>query len=97
MSMKNLILPSPLQFSSWGNLMVQPDFVWILEQQIKIKEQFFDAEPIPSPEDIFAKLQGDKYYSKIDISKGFGQIPTLIPHKEINTRLHSLLHKVTSN
>ena len=39
------------------------------------KRTVFDAEPMPLPEDIFAKLRGDKYYSKIDICKGFSQIP----------------------
>jgi hypothetical protein len=35
----------------------------------------FDGEPMPSADDIFAKLQGDKYYSKIDLAKGYWQVP----------------------
>ncbi|XP_033646392.1 uncharacterized protein LOC117305621 [Asterias rubens] len=35
----------------------------------------FDAEPMPDAEEIFSKLSGDKYFSKIDLSKGYWQIP----------------------
>ena len=31
----------------------------------------FDAEPIPDQEEIFAQLAKDKYFSKIELSKGF--------------------------
>ena len=34
----------------------------------------FDAEPMTSANDIYAKLYGDKYFSKIDLSKGYWQI-----------------------
>ena len=34
----------------------------------------FDAEPMPNA-DIFAKLAGCKYFSKLDLSKGYWQIP----------------------
>ena len=30
----------------------------------------FDAEPMPSANDIYAKLSGDKYFSRIDLSEG---------------------------
>ena len=35
----------------------------------------FDREPMPTTEDIFSKLQQDVYYSKMDFSKGYWQIP----------------------
>ena len=35
----------------------------------------FDAEPIPNTEDIFTKLAGCKYFSKLDLSKGYWQVP----------------------
>lgn len=35
----------------------------------------FDAEPMPSVEDLFVKLAGCRYYSKIDLSKGYWQVP----------------------
>ena len=34
----------------------------------------FDTEPMGNPEDIMAKLKDDKFFSKIDLSKGFWQI-----------------------
>ena len=34
----------------------------------------FDAKPMPSADDIYAKLSGDKYFSKIDLRKGYWQI-----------------------
>ena len=41
----------------------------------------FDPEPMPTAEDLFQKLSGDKFYSKIDLSKGYWQIT--IPGKDI--------------
>lgn len=35
----------------------------------------FDTEPMPSIEDIFAKLKDDCFFSKIDLAKGYWQIP----------------------
>jgi transposase InsO family protein len=35
----------------------------------------FDGEPMPSMTDIFSKLHKDKYFTKMDLSKGFWQIP----------------------
>ena len=34
----------------------------------------FDPQPMPHPEDLFLQL-GESKYSKIDLSKGFWQIP----------------------
>ena len=34
-----------------------------------------DSEPMPNPEDIFATLEGDAFFTKIDLSKGYWQIP----------------------
>lgn len=39
------------------------------------KVTIFDSEPMPCADDIFAKLQGDLYFTKIDLSKGYWQIP----------------------
>ena len=38
------------------------------------KNTRFDAEPIPNPEAIFAKLGGKCYFSRLDFSKGYWQI-----------------------
>ena len=35
----------------------------------------FDNEPMPTAEDIYAKLKGARYFSKFDLTKGFWQIP----------------------
>jgi hypothetical protein len=34
-----------------------------------------DAHPLPLPEDMFDKLQGHRMFSKLDLTKGFWQIP----------------------
>ena len=36
----------------------------------------FDTEPMGNIEDIVAKLHGDRYFSKFDLTKGYWQIPT---------------------
>ena len=41
----------------------------------------FDPEPMPTAEHLFQKLSGDKFYSKIDLSKGYWQIT--IPEEDI--------------
>ena len=35
----------------------------------------FDAEPMPNPDSIFSKLTGKRYVTKIDLSKGYWQVP----------------------
>ena len=42
----------------------------------------FDAEPIPIPEEIFSKLSNCKYFTKIDLSKGYWQIKLTEDSKE---------------
>ena len=42
----------------------------------------FDAEPIPDHDEIFTKLSSDQYFSKIDLSKGYWQIPLQDSAKE---------------
>ena len=34
----------------------------------------FDAEPMTNPEEIFSKMQKSKYFSKMDLSKGYWQV-----------------------
>ena len=38
------------------------------------KLTIFDPEPMPAAVDLFQKLNGDKFFSKLDLSKGFWQI-----------------------
>ena len=35
----------------------------------------FDSEPMSNVDDVLAQLEGDKYFSKIDLAKGYWQIP----------------------
>ena len=42
----------------------------------------FDAEPIPNPEEIFACLTTARFFSKLDLSKGYWQIPLAEEDKE---------------
>ena len=39
------------------------------------KVTVFDAEPMPNMEEIFTKIAGHKYISKLDLIKGYWQIP----------------------
>ena len=39
------------------------------------KVTHFDPEPMTTAEDLFQKLSGDSYFSKLDLSKGYWQIP----------------------
>ena len=39
------------------------------------KITILDAKPVPNPDAIFAKICNSKYFSKIDLSKGYWQIP----------------------
>ena len=39
------------------------------------KVTIFDPEPMPNPEDLFTQLTKSKFFSKIDLSKGYWQIP----------------------
>ncbi|XP_060073585.1 uncharacterized protein LOC132553365 [Ylistrum balloti] len=35
----------------------------------------FDAEPMPNADDIFSRLSGNRYFSRLDLSKGYWQVP----------------------
>ena len=41
----------------------------------------FDPEPMPTADELFQKLSGDRYFSKVDLSKGYWQIR--IPENDI--------------
>ena len=41
------------------------------------KLTIFDPEPMPTAEHLFQKLNGDKYFTRIDLSKGYWQISIL--------------------
>ena len=35
----------------------------------------FDAEPMPNMEEVFARMAGNKFYSRFDLTKGYWQVP----------------------
>jgi hypothetical protein len=45
------------------------------------KITIFDCEPMPDPDAIFAKLSGNKFFSKLDFCKGYWQIPVKPEHR----------------
>ena len=45
------------------------------------KLTLFDPEPMPTAEELFQKLSGDRYFSKVDLSKGYWQIK--IPEADV--------------
>ena len=42
----------------------------------------FDPEPMPNPEDLFIELSDSKYFIKLDLSKGYWQVPMADASKE---------------
>jgi len=45
----------------------------------------FDLEPMPTAEEIFAKLAGDRFFSKFDLSKGYWQVPVREQDRDFTT------------
>ena len=45
----------------------------------------FDPEPMPTAEEIFAKLDGDRFFSKFDLSKGYWQVPVHEEDRDLTT------------
>ena len=45
----------------------------------------FDPEPMPTAEEIFAKLSGDRFLSKFDLSKGYWQVPVREQDRDFTT------------
>jgi len=45
----------------------------------------FDPEPMPTVEEIFAKLSGNRFISKFDLSKGYWQVPVREQDRDFTT------------
>jgi len=45
----------------------------------------FDPELMPTAEEIFAKLSGDRFFSKFDLSKGYWQVPVREKDRDFTT------------
>jgi len=54
----------------------------------------FHPEPMPQPEQIFAKLETDQYFSTFDFSKGYWQVPMTEKDKDFTSFVtHKGLHQ----
>ena len=51
----------------------------------------FDAESMPNPDSIFSKLTGMRFVTKIDLSKGYWQVPMEDESKPLTGFFHSIL------
>ena len=45
----------------------------------------FDPEPMPTAEEIFSKLAGDRFFSKFDLSKGYWQVTVREEDRDLTT------------
>ncbi len=72
-----IIEPSNSSYASPVVMVKKPDgsyrFCCDFRKLNKISE--FDCEPMSNPEEVFARLSKSKYFTKIDLSKGYWQIP----------------------
>lgn len=73
----NIIEPSESPYASSIVMVKKPDGSnrMCIDFRKLNKVTVFDAEPMPDPEEIFAKIGRSVYYTKIDLSKGYYQIP----------------------
>jgi len=46
---------------------------------------FFDPKPMPTAEEIFAKLSEDRFLSKFDLSKAYWQVPVREQDRDFTT------------
>ena len=77
MKRMNIIEPSISEFSSPSVIVKKPDKSWryCLDFRKLNSMTKFDSEPIPNQEVIIAKLGESTYFTKLDLAKGYGQIP----------------------
>ena len=72
-----VIEPSVSPYSSPLHLVKKKDGTYrpVVDFRRLNKVTVFDVEPMPNPNEIFSKLCGEKYFSKLDFTKGYWQIP----------------------
>ena len=73
----NVIEPSESPYSSPLHLVKKKDGTYrpVIDFRKLNKVTVFDSEPMPNPDEKFSKLVMAKYFSKLDFTKGFWQIP----------------------
>ena len=79
-----IIEPSKSQFCSTLLLIKKSDGSLrpVVDFRLLNRATVFDAEPMPSPEEIYAKLHKGKFFSTFDFCKGYWQIPMNLEDKE---------------
>lgn len=72
-----VIEPSDSPYSSPIVLVVKKDHTYRFCVDFRALNRItvFDAEPMPDVDAMFAKLSGHKYFSRLDLSKGYWQVP----------------------
>lgn len=72
-----VIEPSESAYSSPIVMVRKKDqsFRFCIDMRALNRITVFDAEPMPCIEDMFSKLSGNKYISRLDLSKGYWQVP----------------------
>lgn len=72
-----IVTKSTSPYASPLTMVVKPDGTYrccVDSRKINARTEF-DAEPVPDQEEIFSQLSKDNFFSKIDLSKGYWQIP----------------------
>ena len=73
----DLVEPSDSPYASPLVIVKKPDGTdrYCVDFRLLNAKTRFDAEPVPDQTEIFAKLANDRYFTKLDLSKGYWQIP----------------------
>ena len=74
---KRYISPSRSPYASAAFLVAKPNGKWrfVVDFRGLNKITVKDAYPLPLPDELFERLQGAQYFSKIDLTDGFHQVP----------------------
>lgn len=72
----NIIEPSESPFCSPVVIVPKKDGTnrFCIDYRLLNSQTIFDSEPMPDTDEMFSKLSGHKFFSKIDLSKGYWQV-----------------------
>ena len=72
----NIIEPSESPFCSPVVIVPKKDGTnrFCVDYRLLNSQTIFDSEPMPDSDEMFSKLAGHKFFSKIDLSKGYWQV-----------------------
>ena len=92
----DLVEPSDSPYASPLVIVKKPDGAdrYCVDFRLLNAKSRFDAEPIPDQTEIFAKLANDRYFTKLDLSKGYWQIPLAEEARPLTAFIthHGLFH-----